>query len=129
MRESQKRASARYDAKATKQIKMKLNMITDADILERLDEVDNKQGYIKELIRRDISRGSDEKGYSGRRYSRENRMSYARGDGRRDSRGRYSRDYSYDESMIEELRELMEDAPDEKTKMEFKKFIRKMESM
>ena len=43
--------------------------------------------------------------------------------------GRYSRDYSYDESMIEELRELMEDAPDEKTKMEFKKFIRKMESM
>ena len=59
MRESQKRASARYDAKATKQIKMKLNMITDADILERLDEVDNKQGYIKELIRRDISRGSE----------------------------------------------------------------------
>lgn len=59
MRESQKRASAKYDAKATKQIKLKLNISTDADILERLDEVDNKQGYIKELIRRDISRGSE----------------------------------------------------------------------
>lgn len=92
-----------------------------------LDVVDKLAHTIKNLDK--IIEESDEKGYSGRRYSRENRMSYARGDGRRDSRGRYARDYSYDESMIEELRELMEDAPDEKTKMEFKKFIRKMESM
>lgn len=56
MRESQKRASARYDAKATKQIKLKLNILTDADILDRLDQVDNKQGYIKELIRRDLEK-------------------------------------------------------------------------
>ena len=28
-----------------------------------------------------------------------------------------------------ELRDLMEDAPDERTRMEFEKFIRKMEQM
>lgn len=56
----------------------------------------------------------------GRGYSREG-MSYAR----RDSMGRYSRDGG----MVEELRELMNDAPDEKTRMEFERFIRKMESM
>lgn len=47
----------KYDAKATKQIRMKLNIKSDADILAKLDEVDNKQGYIKELIRKDIKRG------------------------------------------------------------------------
>ena len=59
--------------------------------------------------------------------------SYARGDGRgrtgnvrRDSMGRYSKD---NKMMVHELRELMEDAPDEHTKMEFKKFIEKIEHM
>ena len=52
--ESQKKANARYDAKATRQIKLKLNINTDADILNKLDAVDNKQGYIKELIRKDL---------------------------------------------------------------------------
>lgn len=56
--------------------------------------------------------------------------SYADGRGRgsqanRDSRGRYSSDGG----MIEELRSLMNEAPDQKTRMEFDKFIRKMESM
>lgn len=59
--------------------------------------------------------------------------SYARGRGsnaRRDSRGRYSsRGYSMDDGMIMELKELMEESPDEKTRMEFQKFITKMESM
>ena len=52
-----KRASiARYDAKNTKQIHLKLNLKTDKDILEKLDQVDSKQGYIKELIRRDLEK-------------------------------------------------------------------------
>lgn len=50
-------AQMKYDAKATKQIRMKLNIKSDADILAKLDEVDNKQGYIKDLIRKDIKRG------------------------------------------------------------------------
>lgn len=48
------KAQKKYDAKATKLITMKLNLKTDKDILDKLDEVENKQGYIKDLIRKDI---------------------------------------------------------------------------
>ena len=51
---AQKAASAKYDASHTIQLKLKLNTKTDADILEKLNEVENKQGYIKELIRADL---------------------------------------------------------------------------
>ncbi len=51
---AQKDAVRRYDATHTKQIMLKLNLETDADILKRLEEVENKQGYIKDLIRADI---------------------------------------------------------------------------
>lgn len=47
-------AQARYDAKNTIQIHLKLNTTTDADIIKKLEEVESKQGYIKELIRVDI---------------------------------------------------------------------------
>lgn len=53
--EAQKKASARYDAKNTKPIYLKLNKNTDADILDHLDSMENKQGYIKELIRKDMN--------------------------------------------------------------------------
>ncbi len=49
-------AQARYDAKATTQIKLKLNIKTDADILAALERSGNKQGYIKALIRADIEK-------------------------------------------------------------------------
>lgn len=52
--EAQKRATEKYDKANTKQIMMKLNKGTDADILEKLATVGNVQGYIKELIRKDI---------------------------------------------------------------------------
>lgn len=45
-----------YDAANTTQVKMKLNLKTDADILKKLEEVGNKQGYIKALIRQDLMR-------------------------------------------------------------------------
>lgn len=54
--EAQKRAVAKYDAKNTRKIVLKLNTGTDADILKRLDTVDNRQGYIKRLIREDIEK-------------------------------------------------------------------------
>lgn len=59
----------------------------------------------------------------GRGYGMDGR-SYAR---RRDSRGRYSRDES--ETLVGELRQLMEQAPDEEARREFQKFISKMEDM
>lgn len=60
MTEAQKRANLKYDAKATTQVKMKLNLKTDADILAKLDSVPSKQTYIKSLIRADIGRGDVE---------------------------------------------------------------------
>lgn len=56
--EAQRRAVEKYDAQNTRQIKMKLNLTTDADILDWLDAQENKQGAIKEAIR---ARISDEK--------------------------------------------------------------------
>ena len=55
---AQLRAQAKYDKDNTVQVKLKLNKKTDADIIKRLSEVDNTQGYIKELIRLDILRDS-----------------------------------------------------------------------
>lgn len=52
--EAQKRAVIKYDAKNTKQYHLKLNVNTDADIIERLNQVDTVQGYIKDLIREDM---------------------------------------------------------------------------
>ena len=52
--------------------------------------------------------------------------SYAR---RRDSMGRYSRGYSMGDDMMSELHELMNKAPDDRTRQEFQRFIQKIESM
>lgn len=45
----------RYKAKNIKQVKIELNIKTDEDIINKLNSVGNKQGYIKQLIRKDIS--------------------------------------------------------------------------
>jgi len=66
--------------------------------------------------------------------------SYARGRGRnarRDSMGRYSNEGGYSrypasygtEDMMDDLRELMQDAPDQQTRQEFQRFIQKLEQM
>lgn len=70
----------------------------------------------------------------GNRGSSYNEGSYAQ---RRDSRGRYmSNDgysrmdgYSRHDSLVGELKYMMQDAPDERTKMEFQRFINKLEQM
>ena len=89
-----------------------------------------------------------EDGYSGDNYSRyDGGMSFARGRGsnaNRDSRGRYSSDRGYsqrgysrysrdnyamdDESVIQELRSLMNEVPEHK-KQKFQRFISEMEQM
>lgn len=83
-----------------------------------LDVIDKLAHSVK-----NIDKIIEGEGYSGARYH----------DGistRRDARGRYmSHGYSYNYDMIAELRELMNDAPDDKTRQEFKRFISKIESM
>ena len=54
--EAQRKAQRRYDARNTRQVHIKLNLRTDKDVLDKLDEVPSKQGYIKRLIREDLER-------------------------------------------------------------------------
>lgn len=99
-----------------------------------LDVVDKLSHTIKNLDK--IIEKCEEEDYSGA-YARGGRRganqyeSYGMGSyaQRRDSRGRYSNvdGYSRHEDMLGELRYLMQNAPDERTKMEFQKFITKME--
>ena len=48
----------KYDENNTTRVQLKLNNKTDADIIEYLNSVDNKQGTIKRLLREEISRGN-----------------------------------------------------------------------
>ena len=93
-------------------------------------------------LKKNILRGDElmEEGYSGDNYSTRyypysNDGSYARGRGsnaQRDSMGRYSsrgysRDYSMDDdSIVHELRDLMNRAPEHK-RQRFQRFISEME--
>jgi hypothetical protein len=45
----------KYDKEHTTKLTMKLNKNTDKDILDKLNTVPSKQGYIKSLIRADIA--------------------------------------------------------------------------
>ena len=104
-----------------------------------LDTVDKLTHAIKSVATIMAMEDEYEDGYSradGDHMTSGRRYSYAgRGRGaRRDSMGRYTSrgGYSYDDArddMVKELRELMNDAPDEQTKKEFQRFISKMESM
>lgn len=53
-RESQVKAVRRYDDAHTVQFRMKLNKKTDADIIEFLGSLPNKQGFLKQIIREHI---------------------------------------------------------------------------
>lgn len=47
-------ANKKYNAANLKRINLALNIKTDADILKKLDEVPNKQAFIKECIRKNM---------------------------------------------------------------------------
>lgn len=107
----------------------------DVGSLEVVDKLAHTIKNLDKIIEKYEDSGYSEDMYNdgtleGGKYSRRMRpYSMARGrtgNVRRDSMGRYSKDTKM---MVHELRELMEDAPDERTKMEFKKFIEKVEHM
>lgn len=50
------KAQRKYDKANTVQINLKLNVRSDADVLDRLNSCGNKQGYIKRLIREDMAK-------------------------------------------------------------------------
>ena len=99
------------------------------DVIDKLAHTIKNLDKIIECYEED-GYSQDDMMYNGRSYTEGMRgASYTRGrrgNVRRDSMGRYSRD---NKMMVDELRELMHDAPDERTKAEFRKFISKMETM
>ena len=53
--EAQARATKKYQKNNTRMFTIRLNLNTDMDIIEKLEQVESKQGYIKQLIRADIA--------------------------------------------------------------------------
>lgn len=108
------------ERKADKDGKLSMAEIQYADTLAH-----TKKNLLKgmEMMGEEYSNAYDEPMYRG---------SYARGNyRRRDAMGRYSSGgYSRaGEDMVMELRRLMDNAPDERTRQEFQHFINKVEHM
>ena len=113
---------------------LKKNLLKSEEMMEEFDE-----GYSSEMRPMDGSmRGGSYRGGSYNR-SRDDGMSYARGDGRgrgrnakRDSMGRYSseRGYSRDAAdMTAELQEMMDDPKYAPVKHDIERLMRKVETM
>ena len=56
--EAEKRAIDKYNKANTICVLLRLNVMTDKDIIDKLDVVPSKMGYIKELIKKDIHGGN-----------------------------------------------------------------------
>lgn len=104
--------------------------------LEYLDRLTHAIKSVKTTIAMMEAEDGGESGYYMPMYGRSyNGRSYGRGDSyarHRDSMGRYTSrrgGMSYDDGMVEELRDLMDRAPDEPTRREFHKLITKLEQM
>ena len=48
------KANNKFNKANTRMVSLRLNYKTDADIIEKLDSVESKMGYIKSLIRKDL---------------------------------------------------------------------------
>lgn len=122
--------------KLCEQLETYAGMDITANTLDVVDKLTHALKNLDKIIE------ADEYEYSERGYSRTYGMSRRYDDGhdfahdmdrgmsnarRRDSRGRYSM-HSDKHEMVEELRDLMEQAP-ENTKGEFKRFIERVEMM
>ena len=118
--------------------KVKNNGMSTGD-LEKLDKLTHSLKSVKGTMQMEKA---DEEGYSGMypymgygrgSYERGgNNMtggSYARGRGqRRDSMGRYSGERGYSRNdLSDKMRELMEDAPDERTRREIQQMIDRLD--
>lgn len=53
---AQLKANDRYKKKMMKQYNLMCHIVNDADVIEMLNSQENKQGYIKALIRADMAK-------------------------------------------------------------------------
>lgn len=121
---------SKEDVEAIKYIASGIDHI--CNIVER-DEYSNDSGSYDDGSYGSYTDGSSGAYRRGGRYRGSYEGSYARGRGaRRDSMGRYSRENGYSraaDEMVMELRELMDDAPDQQTKQEMERIVKRLESM
>ena len=83
--------------------------------LDTLDKLTHTMKSIKGVLAM-----MDEEGYSGRNYRTPYHGVYAR---KRDSMGRYSRN-----DLADKMRELMDEAPDDRTRQEMMRMVEKLEA-
>lgn len=128
---------------ANKKIEAAGGKLTGADV-DYIDKITHAMKSIKGVISMAEAEENGESGfypymggYGYRSYENGGGQSNRRGRSgarRRDAMGRYSREsrgYSRDDAMndmVDELRELMQDAPNEHIRMRFKDFIREIEN-
>ena len=55
-KEAHQRAAKKFEKEKTKQFPIRLNVNTDADVITFLESLENKRGYILNLIRADMDR-------------------------------------------------------------------------
>lgn len=103
--------------------RVRSNGMTDGD----LDTIDKLTHTLKSI--KGVLRFMDEDGYSSH-YPYMDGGSYTRSrNPRRDSMGRYSSEYGYSRSdLAEKMRELMDEAPDDRTRQEMKRMVEKLET-
>lgn len=99
---------------ADKLLNMKKNLL-------KAEEMYEDSEYSAAMDGRSYARGGMRGGYTRRGSRRGGANQY----------GSYSMEggYSRNADMVQELREMMQDAPDEKTRQEFSRFISRMENM
>ena len=56
MAKSHSIAQAKYDSTHCKYYTLKMNLVNDSDVIDKLNNEKSKQGYIKDLIRQDLAR-------------------------------------------------------------------------
>ena len=104
---------------ADKTRKIRSNGMSDGD-LETMDKLTHTLASVKKIL----AFAEDEDGYSGNYYPMSYRgmyrNSYAR---KRDSMGRYSRS-----DLADKMRELIADAPDDRTRQEIHRMVEKLEN-
>ena len=122
---------------AEKTRKIKNSGMTSSD-LDQLDKLTHSLKSVKGTMKMEEE---DEEGYSGMYpYMGSYRGSYDRGgmggsyargrrNARRDSMGRYSGERGYSRNdLADKMRELMEDAPDDRTRMDIQRMVEKLEN-
>lgn len=117
------------DKLSEKTRKVKNGGMSDGD-LETIDKLTHALASVKKIM----AFMEDEDGYSGYDGSYRNmyRGSYARGGSyarKRDSMGRYSGERGYSRNALaDKMRDLMMDAPDDRTRQEIQRMVEKLEA-